>query len=100
MPPFVNQPTYFTKPRFLWVKSESPPFFLGGGGEGGGFLKIQIPLYKGEEFQLLTRLLITSNHYFYFLMGLNYHLSFFVDISLTSDDNTDLIFIFMPSGYV
>ena len=68
-----------------------PSLFFGGGGEwgeGGGILKIQIPLYKGEEFQLLTGLLITSNHYFYFLMGLNYHLSFFVDISLTSDDNS------------
>ena len=68
----------------IWI----PSLFFGGGGGGGGILKIQIPLYKGEEFQLLTRLLITSNHYFYFLMGLNYHLSFFVDISLTSGDNS------------
>ena len=65
---FLEQPSYFTKPPFLWVKYESPPLFswvrgCGGGGRGK-ILKIQTLLYKGGEFQLWTRLLISFSQDF------------------------------------
>ena len=51
-PQLLKQPPYFTKPHFLWVKSQPPLLF-------GKISKIQTFFYKGGELQLWARLLIS-----------------------------------------
>ena len=62
---FLKQPPYFTKSLFLQGKPEDPIYvLLDVGGGWGEILKTYTLLYKGGEFQLSTRLLISFSHDF------------------------------------
>ena len=84
-PQLLKQPPYFTKPHFLWVKSEPPLLF-------GKISKIQTFFYKGGELQLWARLLISFSPdiwlalYWYNWFELS-PFNFFLDKCITWDDN-------------